>query len=241
MNINTPNTNDVLLDARGVGRVYGEGELATRALHPADVTIRAGEVVVIVGPSGSGKTTLLSILGLVLAPSEGEVWVGGESIASLDADALARLRLGTLGFVFQQWNLIQGLTARENVELPLVLRGLPANQRRKLADDALSSVGLADRADRKPRALSGGQQQRVAVARAFVSDPRVILCDEPTASLDSASGAVVLDLLSALAKHGHRAVVIVTHDERVLRIADRVISVEDGRVSNHPMASGTPS
>ncbi len=220
----------VLLEGRGLGRVFGEGELAIRVLQPSDITIRSGEVVVIVGPSGSGKTTLLSMLGLVLTPTEGEVWLGRERVSGLNRDDLARIRLRSLGFVFQQFNLMQGLSALENVELPLVLGKAAGRQRRERALAALDQVGLADRALHKPRQLSGGQQQRVAIARAVVTNPRVVLCDEPTASLDGTSGKLVLDLLRKLVSEAERAVLIVTHDERVVRIADRVIEVTEGNV-----------
>jgi putative ABC transport system ATP-binding protein len=220
----------VLLEGRGLGRIYGEGELAVRVVQPSDIAIRGGEVVVIVGPSGSGKTTLLSMLGLVLTPSEGEVWLGRDRVSGMSRDALARVRLRSMGFVFQQFNLMQGLTALENVELPLVLAKVNARERRGRAMAALDQVGLVDRAQHKPRQLSGGQQQRVAIARAVVTSPSVILCDEPTASLDGASGQLVLDLLRKLVTGSERAVVVVTHDERVVRIADRVIEVIEGVV-----------
>lgn len=218
-----------LLEGRNVGRVYGEGDLAVRVLHPAHFAVSPGEVVVISGPSGSGKTTLLSILGLVLSPTEGEVWVGGRCATGQSADELAKIRLGTLGFVFQQFNLLAGLSALENVALPLSLADVAPRQAKERAKRALSRVGLSEHAHKKPRQLSGGQQQRVAIARAIVTDPLVLLCDEPTASLDATSGQQVLALLRALTNEKQRAVVIVTHDERVLRIADRVVRVTDGR------------
>jgi putative ABC transport system ATP-binding protein len=220
----------VLLEGRGLGRIYGQGNLAARALHPSDISIRSGTVVVIVGPSGSGKTTLLSLLGLVLTPTEGDVWLSEKRVSGLPADELAQVRLRTMGFVFQQFNLLQGLSALENVEVPLVLGRTSRKERRERALAALDQVGLADRACDKPRQLSGGQQQRVAIARAIVTDPSVVLCDEPTASLDGASGTVVLDLLRKLVTAKARAVLLVTHDERVVRIADRVVEVTDGHV-----------
>ncbi len=221
-----------LLEGRNVGRVYGEGELAARVLHPASFSVDAGEVVVISGPSGSGKTTLLSILGLVLSPTEGEVWIGGRRATGLAPDELAKIRLQSLGFVFQQFNLLAGLSALENAALPLALAGAKAELGRERSLAALARVGLEEHAHKKPRQLSGGQQQRVAIARAIVTDPLVVLCDEPTASLDAASGDQVLDLLRALVSEERRAAVIVTHDERVLRIADRVVRVSDGRFDN---------
>jgi putative ABC transport system ATP-binding protein len=217
------------LEGRGIGKQFGTGELAVRALHPTDIAVARGEVLVIMGPSGSGKTTLLSILGLVLSPTEGEVLVGGRSVAGASADALAELRRDRVGLVFQQFNLLAGLTAIENVAIPLLLRGTGVRERDERARRALDLVAMGDRRSAKARLLSGGQQQRVAIARALVADAAVLLCDEPTASLDGATGRGVLDTLQRLAHAEDRAVVIVTHDERVLRIADRLIHVEDGR------------
>jgi putative ABC transport system ATP-binding protein len=217
-----------ILSARGIGKVFGEGELACRALHPLDFSVRAGEVRVIMGPSGSGKTTLLSILGLVLLPTEGEVCVRGVSTRGAGRDQLARLRREEIGFVFQQFNLLTGLTALENVEIPLLLGGIDAQERKARAYRALERVSLSERASSRARLLSGGQQQRVAIARALVADAPVLLCDEPTASLDGETGRAVLSLLRALAEDDGRAVVIVTHDPRVLSVADSLLVVEDG-------------
>jgi len=220
----------VVLEGRGVGKVFGRGELAVRALHPTDIELRRGEVLVIMGPSGSGKTTLLSILGLVLRPTEGEVTVGGRGVANATRDELAVLRRDHVGFVFQQFNLLPSLSALENVAVPLLLADAPRTQRAARAARALELVGMADKRRATPRLLSGGQQQRVAIARALVNDAPVLLCDEPTASLDGAIGRSVLTTLRDLATGAGRAVVIVTHDERVLPIADRVVHVIDGRV-----------
>jgi ABC-type lipoprotein export system ATPase subunit len=220
---------EVVLEGRGVGKVFGDGELASRALHPTDLEVRLGEVLVIMGPSGSGKTTLLSLLGLVLSPTEGEVLIGGRTTSSAGADGLAALRRDHLGFVFQQFNLLPSLSAEENVAIPLLLSGVTERERLERAALALALVGMADRRGARPRELSGGQQQRVAIARALVHDAPALLCDEPTASLDGRRGGEVLDALSGLARAG-RAVVVVTHDERVLSIADRVVEVVDGRL-----------
>jgi putative ABC transport system ATP-binding protein len=208
--------------------MFGAGSLAVRALHPTDIEIARGEVLVIMGPSGSGKTTLLSLLGLVLTPTEGEVLVDGRPVGSASADELATLRRDRVGFVFQQFNLLAGLSALDNVAIPLLLRGTGATERKARSRRSLELVGMGDKVDAKARLLSGGQQQRVAIARALVADAAVLLCDEPTASLDGHTGREVLDTLSTLAHREGRAVVIVTHDERVLRIADRSIVVEDG-------------
>ena len=220
---------DVALEGRGIGKVFGRGELAARALHPADIQIRRGEVLVIMGPSGSGKTTLLSILGLVLSPTEGEVLAEGRVVSGATPDELAVLRRDRLGFVFQQFNLLPSLSALENAAVPLLLSGASASERREKGMRALELVGMADKRSARPRQLSGGQQQRVAIARALVNDAPVLLCDEPTASLDGAAGRGILATLRELATGG-RAVAIVTHDERVLSIADRLVNVVDGRV-----------
>ena len=225
----TSNGSTVALEGRGIGKVFGRGDLAARALHPTDIQIRRGEVLVIMGPSGSGKTTLLSILGLVLSPTEGEVLAEGRSVSDATPDERAMRRRDRLGFVFQQFNLLPSLSALENATVPLLLSGASGAGRRARGMRALELVGMADKWSANPRQLSGGQQQRVAIARALVNDAPVLLCDEPTASLDGASGRGILAALRDLARGG-RAVVIVTHDERVLSIADRLVNVVDGRV-----------
>ena len=230
-------TNEIALEGRGIGKVFGGGALAFRALHPTDITIFRGEVLVIMGPSGSGKTTLLSLLGLVLSPTEGEVFVAGRSVARASADELAQLRRDHVGFVFQQFNLLGGLTAMQNAEIPLLLRGAGAAERDAATRDALELVGMSEKLHAKARLMSGGQQQRVAIARALVTQAGVLLCDEPTASLDGTTGRGVLDTLHSLARTHDRAVVVVTHDERVLRIADRLLVVEDGRAREQPLPS----
>ncbi len=219
----------LVLEGRGVGRVYGSGPLAQRALAPSHVQVRRGELALVSGPSGSGKTTLLGILGLVLSPTEGEVFLNGAPVGGLSPAEQARVRLRHLGFVFQQWNLVSGLTAAENVAVPLLLAGVPAPERARRAAECLDAVGLGPLSPRKPREMSGGQQQRVAVARALAGGPDVVLCDEPTASLDAASGQEVLRLLRAAADAG-RAVLVVAHDDRVRAVADRVIPMSEGRI-----------
>lgn len=219
----------IALEGRGIGEVFGRGELAVRALHPTNLLIRRGEVLVIMGPSGSGKTTLLSILGLVLTPTEGEVRVDGRSVAHASPDELAVLRRDHIGFVFQQFNLLPSLSALENAAVPLLLAGVPRKERVERTLRALERVGMGGKHAATPRLLSGGQQQRVAIARALVNDAPVLLCDEPTASLDGNTGRGILATLRELAVREHRAVVIVTHDDRVLPIADRLVHVIDGR------------
>jgi putative ABC transport system ATP-binding protein len=180
------------------------------------------------GPSGSGKTTLLSILGLLLRPSEGEVLLHGQRFDASDEEGLTRLRRETIGFVFQHMSLLSSLTALENVAMPLLTQGIDSPRREALAREMLAEVGLTGKERAKPRQLSGGQQQRVAIARALVTGATVLLCDEPTASLDAVSGRSVLELLRRSATEMERAVVIVTHDERVLDYADRVVEITDG-------------
>ncbi len=220
----------VTLEGRGIGRVFGRGELAVRALYPTDIQIRRGEVLIIMGPSGSGKTTLLSILGLVLTPTEGEVFFDGKSAARATADEMAVFRRDRVGFVFQQFNLLPSLTAIDNAAVPLLLAGVRRSERVSRAIRALELVGIADKRAATPRLLSGGQQQRVAIARALVNDAPVLLCDEPTASVDGGTGRGILSTLRELAHDAGRAVVIVTHDDRVLSIADRLVHVIDGRL-----------
>ena len=231
----------IALEGRGVGKVFGTGDLAVRALQPTDIQVRRGEVLVIMGPSGSGKTTLLSILGLVLTPSEGEVLVGGRVVSTATPDELAILRRDRVGFVFQQFNLLPSLSALENVAVPLLLAGVAGRARAARAVRALALVGMADKQAATPRLLSGGQQQRVAIARALVNDAAVLLCDEPTASLDGRIGGGILTTLRELATNEDRAVVIVTHDERVLPIADRLVHVIDGRVAPDGAGEATAS
>jgi putative ABC transport system ATP-binding protein len=202
----------VALEGRGIGKVFGRGELAVRVLQPTDIRIHRGEVTVLMGPSGSGKTTLLSLLGLVLTPTEGDVRVAGRSVSAATPDELAALRRDRVGFVFQQFNLLPSLSAAQNVAVPLLLGGVPARERTARAERALELVGMANKCGATPRLLSGGQQQRVAVARALVNDARI------------------LSTLRELASGEGRAVVIVTHDDRVLPIADRLFHVVDGRV-----------
>lgn len=219
-----------IIRTRGASKTFGSGRLAFTALYPTDFEVGAGELVMIVGPSGSGKTTLLSIIGCVLDASTGEVVVGGDDVVGRGIDELADLRRKNLGFVFQQHNLLASLTAVENVEVPLVLEGVGGRGRRRLAAEALGRVGLEDKLHAKPRELSGGQMQRVAIARALVTEPRVLLCDEPTAALDSKTGHTVIELLRDLAHEHSRSVVIVTHDPRIFSYADRIVRIEDGRI-----------
>ena len=211
----------------GVGKEYQVGDQKIVALQPVNLEINAGELLLIIGPSGSGKTTLLSLVGCVIYPTYGQLYVDGMLINVMSQNQLAALRLNTIGFVFQSFNLISPLNALDNVMMPLQLKGLKQSESKKRAEDALELVGMLDRKKNLPKQLSGGQQQRVAIARALVTNPKLILCDEPTASLDASSIATVMGELTALAKSG-KSVCVVTHDPRLLSYADRVIKVENG-------------
>ncbi len=214
----------------GVGKEYQVGDQTIVALQPVDLEIRSGELLLIIGPSGSGKTTLLSLLGCVIYPSYGQLWVKDQLINSLSSNELAALRLNTIGFVFQSFNLIAPLNALDNVMMPLQLKKLPRQTAKQKALAALELVGMSDRKSNLPKQLSGGQQQRVAIARALVTDPQLVLCDEPTASLDANSISTVMQELVNLARNG-KAVCVVTHDPRLLQYADRIIEVDAGRAT----------
>ncbi|HWB79178.1 MAG TPA: ABC transporter ATP-binding protein [Nannocystaceae bacterium] len=216
-----------ILEAESIRHVYGQGATAFEALRGVSLEIRRGEVVLLLGPSGSGKTTLLQVLGGLLRPTEGALRLDGRTISGLDLDELAKLRLAHFGFVFQAYNLFPTLTAAQNVEVALDLVGLRGRAAKQRARELLDDVGLGDRVGSYPAQLSGGQKQRVAIARALAPDPAVILADEPTAALDSTSGAKVIALFRRLADQG-RAVVIVTHDNRILGAGDRIVKMEDG-------------
>jgi putative ABC transport system ATP-binding protein len=216
------------------GKEYKTGDTLITALKPSTVELRSGELTLIIGPSGSGKTTLLSLFGCVIYPSFGEVMINEVNVTKLAEKELAKIRLQKIGFVFQKFNLIAPLTALENVMMPLQLQGIPNIEAKKRATDALVKVGMGDRLKNLSNDLSGGQQQRVAIARALVTNPEIMLCDEPTASLDIKSVAVVMDELKTLAKQG-KAVAVVTHDTRLRPFADRIIYVLDGGVTDTPI------
>jgi putative ABC transport system ATP-binding protein len=216
--------------AAGLSKIYHEGTTELRALQEVDLEVRAGELTLLMGPSGSGKTTLLSILGCILRANEGTLEVLGEDVSSLAESELPRIRRAAIGFVFQGFNLFPALTAAENVALALDVRGIRAGAAKKRGEELLAEVGLAQKARSFPADLSGGQKQRVAIARALAGDPPILLADEPTAALDSTSGRTVIELLQRLAHVNGRAVVMVTHDPRVLSFGDRIIHLEDGRI-----------
>jgi putative ABC transport system ATP-binding protein len=218
-----------VLDVRRLSKVYGEGETAVHALREVDLTVRRGEYIAVIGQSGSGKSTLLNVLGCLDAPTSGRYFLEGLDVADLDERQQAVLRNRQIGFVFQAFNLIPRTSALAQVELPLVYAGLGRRARRERAEAALSLVGLEGRADHRPNQLSGGQQQRVAVARALVTTPALLLADEPTGNLDSASTDDVLGLFDRL-HAGGRTIVLITHDDEVARRAQRVVVVTDGRL-----------
>jgi len=234
-----------VIRAKGLSKIYREGATELRALQEVDLEVRSGGLTLLMGPSGSGKTTLLSILGCILRASDGKLEILGEDVGALAERELPRIRREAIGFVFQGFNLFPTLTAAENVALALDLRGVRGAAARAGAEELLAEVGLAQKARSFPADLSGGQKQRVAIARALAGDPPILLADEPTAALDSTSGRTVIELLQRLAhKHG-RAVVMVTHDPRVLAFGDRIIHLEDGRVlreeGNHASALVEPA
>lgn len=221
-----------LVEIAGARMVYGTGEAEVHALKGVSLDVRPGEILMLVGPSGSGKTTLLQVAGALLSPTAGTVRLAGERVDGLSQEELGRRRLRHFGFVFQHYNLFPALTAAENVAIALDLKGVPAAGRDAAALAALDRVGLVDRAGHFPGQLSGGQKQRVAIARALAGEPDAILADEPTAALDSASGKRVVALLHDLAKAQGRAVVLVTHDPRIVDAADRIVHIEDGLIRN---------
>src|SRR5262245_54645550 len=219
-------------ELRRVSRTYSLGGARVNAVREVDLRISAGESIAIVGPSGSGKTTLLQLLGALDRPSEGELLYEGRDIARLGDRELSRLRLGSLGFVFQQFNLISTLTAAQNVEVALAPTSASNGDRRARMLELLTAVGLAERADHVPGKLSGGEQQRVAIARALANDPHVLLADEPTGNLDSTTGSEIIDLLLSLSRdEERRTVVLVTHDDDVASRAERVVRMRDGRLA----------
>ncbi|HEU0034824.1 MAG TPA: ABC transporter ATP-binding protein [Kofleriaceae bacterium] len=226
----------------GVGKTYGAGETAVQALANATLDIRAGEVTLIEGPSGSGKTTLISILGLLLTPTTGEVWLEGKNVAGLGERALPPLRARNFGFVFQGFNLFPALTALDNVAMAIQMKDPRAKQPKAEARRLLELVGLGPRMHHLPADLSGGQKQRVAIARALGGNPPILVGDEPTAALDTKTALSVMELLRELATANGRAVVVVTHDPRLERFADRVVRVEDGEIQSigFPHESAAP-
>jgi putative ABC transport system ATP-binding protein len=214
-----------------VTRVYKTGKIETQALRGVSLCIENGEFTALVGPSGSGKTTLLQLIGCLDQPTSGQVFINGKDISRLNRNRRADMRRGTLGFIFQFFALIPTLTAYENVEMPLLLIGQSASERRKRVTELLESVDLSDRAHHRPDQLSGGQQQRVAIARALATHPVLVLADEPTANLDTANGRQVMEIMQRLNQETSTTFVFATHDPRVISFARRVVELRDGRIN----------
>jgi len=228
-----------VLEMRRVSRAYGQGAAEVHALKEVSLKVDAGSMVAVMGPSGSGKSTLLTIAGSLEEPSSGEVLVCGEELSKLSGNARARLRRRSIGYVFQDFNLLPGLTAAENVALPLELDGVPARKARKAAVASLDELGLSDRAEHFPDQLSGGERQRASIARAVVGEHQLLLADEPSGALDSVNGEAVMRLIRAACKRG-LAAVVVTHDAKLASWADRVMFLRDGRVTDQTAPPAGP-
>ena len=221
---------NALVEIRDICKTYNPGENEVKALDHVSLTIYEKEFVAIIGHSGSGKSTLMNMLGCLDVPTSGEYYLHGHDVASMSDDELSDIRNQEIGFVFQGFNLIPSLTALENVELPLIYRGVGKRERMELSDKALEKVGLGNRKEHKPSEMSGGQQQRVAIARALASKPSMILADEPTGNLDSETSREVLELLKETSERFHQTIVMITHNPEIARQADRMIWIGDGRV-----------
>ncbi|VAW27713.1 ABC-type antimicrobial peptide transport system, ATPase component [hydrothermal vent metagenome] len=219
-----------IIEAKSITKVYNETKVPVNALNGVDLKIEEGEFTAIVGPSGSGKTTLLNILGGLDLPSKGDILIEGTNLKALSSKQLIDFRLHNIGFVFQSYNLIPVLTAKENTEFILELQKVPKKERMQKAMELLEAVGIADKADHKPGQLSGGQQQRVAVARALASQPRFIIADEPTANLDSRSTNDLLEIMAEMNRKYHSTFIFATHDQRVMDKAHRIVTIDDGKI-----------
>ncbi|MBO5452522.1 MAG: ABC transporter ATP-binding protein [Clostridia bacterium] len=218
-----------MIELKDIYKIYGDGEGEIRALDGVSLNISGGEFVAIVGQSGSGKSTCMNIIGCLDVPTSGTYRLNGTDVSTMKDDELAAVRNKMIGFIFQQYNLIPKLTVKENVELPLIYRGMPAKERAKRAMEALEMVGLADRCTKMPSMLSGGQQQRVSIARALAGNPSLLLADEPTGALDSKTGREVLEFLKKLNEQGN-TIVMITHDNEIAKEAKRIVRIQDGKI-----------
>jgi len=218
------------VECRGVTKAFGAGDTQVLALRGVDLEVPVGELTLLVGPSGCGKTTLISIVAGLLEPTAGVVNVLGESLTDMSPRAKVNFRGRNIGFVFQQYNLLPSLSAAQNVAVPLLIGGRPRAAAVARGRELLTAVGMGDRANAPPSQLSGGQQQRVAIARALIHDPRLLVCDEPTAALDAHSGQTIMEMIRTVAVQAGRAVIVVTHDSRVFSFGDRIVSMSDGRI-----------
>ncbi|WP_188448009.1 ABC transporter ATP-binding protein [Arenimonas maotaiensis] len=227
-----------LVEIRGLRKSYVRGKQVLEVLHGIDLDIPEGDFVALMGPSGSGKTTLLNLIGGIDSPTGGELKIEGRRIDELSGDALAAWRAETVGFIFQSYNLMPVLSAQKNVELPLLLTDMDTGERRRRAAIALDLVGIGDRAGHKPNELSGGQQQRVAIARALVSDPRILICDEPTGDLDRKTADEVLTLLQRLNRDFKKTIVMVTHDPKAAEYARRTVHLDKGTLVDQGTLAG---
>ncbi|GIU69582.1 MAG: putative ABC transporter ATP-binding protein [Candidatus Woesearchaeota archaeon] len=221
-----------VIELKDVWKIYDMGEVKVEALRGISLSIKKGEFVAIQGPSGSGKSTAMNMVGCLDVPTKGKIYLDGQDISRLNESELAQIRGKKIGFIFQKFNLINTLTAQENVMLPLTFLGVPEKTRREISEKLLKEVDLGDRMDHKPNELSGGQQQRVAIARALAVDPEIILADEPTGNLDSKSGANVMHFLQELHNKG-KTIVMVTHDDNLAKFADRIAVLKDGEIIKH--------
>jgi putative ABC transport system ATP-binding protein len=218
------------IEVKNLIKTYGSGEMTVHALKGVDVEVSQGELLMLLGASGSGKTTLVSIIGCILSATSGSCKILGRETIGLSQKDLQKVRLENIGFIFQGFNLFPALTVQENVEIALDLKGISGSKARKTSSELLEKVGLKEKLRTLPANLSGGQKQRVAIARALAGEPPIVLADEPTAALDSTSGKLIMDLLKELAGEQNRAVVVVTHDNRIFDYADRIVEIDDGRI-----------
>jgi putative ABC transport system ATP-binding protein len=231
MGASKPQETEVAVTCRSVIRDFGSGQTVTRVLHGIDLEVYVGDITFLVGPSGCGKTTLISIIAGLLNPTAGSIHLFGNDIGTIRGSRMVDFRSKNIGFIFQQFNLLPSLTAAENVAVPLIGQGVPFRRAVAQATATLGELEMGKHARKYPNQLSGGQQQRVAVARSIVHNPRLVICDEPTASLDASTGHAVMEMLRDLASGSDRAIIVVTHDNRIFSFADRIASMVDGRIS----------